>query len=67
VKYGVNSLVRPAAAFALLAASCPLWLVVRLGAVDSDEIPFRKHKIDLGRSETVSVADINQKTLTTDI
>ena len=31
-----------------------------LRAVGSNEIPFRKHTIDLGRSESVAVADINR-------
>jgi hypothetical protein len=36
------------------------WHVAGLKAVGSDEIPFRKHTIDLGRSESVTVADINR-------
>jgi hypothetical protein len=45
--------------FALVAATC-LWWNVRLKAAGSDEIPFRQQTIDLGRSESVTVADINR-------
>ena len=34
--------------------------MARVKAVGSEEIPFRKHTIDLGRSESATVADINQ-------
>jgi hypothetical protein len=37
-----------------------LWNAAPAGAVGSDEIPFRKQTIDLGRSESVTVADINR-------
>ncbi len=33
---------------------------VLLVAVGSDEIPFRKHTIDIGRSETCAIADVNR-------
>ena len=33
---------------------------VLLVAVGSDEIPFRKHTVDIGRSETCAVADVNR-------
>ena len=46
--------------FALVAATCLWWNVTGLKAAGSDEIPFRKQTIDLGRSESVTVADINQ-------
>jgi len=46
--------------FALAAATCLWWNVTGLKAAGSDEIPFRKQTIDLGRSESVTVADINQ-------
>ncbi|HEX4487931.1 MAG TPA: VCBS repeat-containing protein [Terriglobales bacterium] len=39
---------------------CILWNVASASAVGSDEIPFRKQNIDLGRSESVTVADINR-------
>jgi len=43
---------------------CLGWFTVHLWATGpgsgSDEIPFRKHMIDPGRSESVTVADINQ-------
>jgi hypothetical protein len=38
---------------------CFLGAVGLLWAVGSEEIPFRKHVIDLGRSETCAVADVN--------
>ena len=44
----------------LLAATTLVWRAAHLQAVGSDEIPFRKHTIDLGRSESVAVADINR-------
>ena len=44
----------------LVAATYLSWDVAGLKAVGSDEIPFRKHTIDLGRSESVTVADINR-------
>ena len=46
--------------FALVAATCVWWNVAGLKATGSDEIPFRKQTIDLGRSESVTVADINR-------
>ncbi|PYV21770.1 MAG: hypothetical protein DMG27_19895 [Acidobacteria bacterium] len=44
----------------LLAATTLVWRAAHLQAVGSDEIPFRKHTIDLGRSESVDAADINR-------
>lgn len=44
----------------LVVASFLLWRATRARASDSDEIPFRKHTIDVGRSESVTVADINR-------
>ena len=44
----------------LLAATTLVWRAAHLQAVGSDEIPFRKDTIDLGRSESVAVADINR-------
>lgn len=41
-------------AFAVLIAATVLL------AVGSDEIPFRKHTLDLGRSESCAVADVNR-------
>ena len=41
------------------AAFCFSWSVTTSKAAGSDEIPFRKQTIDLGRSESVAVADIN--------
>jgi hypothetical protein len=46
--------------FALVAATCLWWNVAGVKAAGSDEIPFRKQTIDLGRSESVTVADINR-------
>jgi len=37
-----------------------LWFIPRAGAQGSDEIPFRKHTIDLGPSETVAIVDMNR-------
>lgn len=37
-----------------------LWLVEWTGAAGSDEIPFLKHTIDLGRNESCAVADVNR-------
>src|SRR4029077_17358213 len=45
---------------ALVAAPYFAFRVASVRAVGSEEIPFRKHTIDLGRSESVTVADINQ-------
>ena len=36
------------------------WLVPRIEAQGSDEIPFRKQTIDLGPSETVAIVDLNR-------
>lgn len=36
------------------------WLAGRPVAAGNDEIPFRRHTIDLGSSETAEVADINR-------
>src|SRR5437762_13198206 len=44
----------------LLAATTLVWRAAHPQAVGSDEIPFRKHTIDLGRSESVAVADRNR-------
>jgi hypothetical protein len=41
------------------AAFCLSWNVTTSSAAGSEEIPFRKQTIDLGRSESVAVADIN--------
>ena len=43
----------------LVAASFLSWGATTVKATGSDEIQFRKQTIDLGRSETVTVADIN--------
>ncbi len=56
----VSTVLKGATLFALIATICLLWRVARVKAVGSEEIPFRKHTIDLGRSESVTVADINQ-------
>jgi hypothetical protein len=46
---------------ALLVAATPLlWFAGRGGAQGSGEIPFRKHTLDLGPSETVAIADVNR-------
>jgi hypothetical protein len=47
-------------AVALVAVGCLSREVPGLKANGSDEIPFGKHTIDLGRSESVTVADINK-------
>ena len=46
--------------FALVAATYLWWNAAGLKAAEADEIPFRKQTIDLGRSESVTVADINR-------
>ena len=47
--------------FALLViVASALWFIPRTGAQGSDEIPFRKHTIDLGPSETVAIVDMNR-------
>ena len=56
----VSTVLKGATLFALIATICLLWRVARVKAVGSEEIPFRKHTIDLGRSESVTVADVNQ-------
>lgn len=45
---------------ALIAAALLPSNLLRLQAASSDEILFRKQTIDLGRSESVTVADVNQ-------
>src|SRR5437868_2193587 len=57
---GRSTLVTGATFFALIAAMYLAWPSTRVKAVGSEEIPFRKHTIDLGRSESVTVADINK-------
>jgi hypothetical protein len=44
----------------LALAPCFVWLTGQLSAQGSDEIPFRKHTLDLGPSEAVAVADVNR-------
>jgi hypothetical protein len=44
----------------LILAPGSLWLAGRMMAQGSDEIPFRKHTLDLGQSEGVAVADVNR-------
>jgi len=39
---------------------CLLWLAPRVSAQGSNEIPFRKHTVDLGPSEAAAVADMNR-------
>ena len=47
--------------FALLVmGASALWFIPRTSAQGSDEIPFRKHTIDLGPSETVAIVDMNR-------
>jgi len=47
--------------FALLAiAASALWFIPQTQAQGSDEIPFRKHTVDLGPSETVAIVDMNR-------
>ncbi|MGD0006991.1 MAG: VCBS repeat-containing protein [Terriglobia bacterium] len=47
--------------FALLVmAASAVWFIPRTDAQGSDEIPFRKHTIDLGPSETVAIVDMNR-------
>jgi len=46
-------------ALVVMAASA-LWFIPRTEAQGSDEIPFRKHTIDLGPSETVAIVDMNR-------
>ena len=41
-------------------AASALWFIPRTDAQGSDEIPFRKHTIDLGPSETVAIVDLNR-------
>jgi hypothetical protein len=52
-------LVKGAIAFTVLAMASLWWTAERMKAAGSDEIPFRKHTIDLGRSESVAVTDVN--------
>ena len=51
---------RGGAVIVLIAATYLSSNLARLQAAGSDEIPFRKHTIDLGRSESVTVTDVNQ-------
>ena len=51
---------RGGAVIALIAATYLSSNLARLQAAGSDEIPFRKQTIDLGRSESVTVTDVNQ-------
>jgi hypothetical protein len=51
---------KPATALLLGIAICFSCSSTKLQAAASDEIAFRKQTIDLGRSETVAVADINR-------
>jgi FG-GAP-like repeat len=44
----------------LAVANLAVLFAMRTLAVGSDEIPFRKHTIDLGSSESCAVADVNQ-------
>jgi len=47
--------------FALLVmVASALWFIPHTEAQGSDEIPFRKHTIDLGPSETVAIVDMNR-------
>ena len=46
--------------FALVITASLLWCIPRAQAQGSDEIPFRKHTIDLGPSETVAIVDMNR-------
>jgi hypothetical protein len=55
----VSRLPKRVTALVLGAAFCLSGNVAKLKATGSDEIPFRKQTIDLGRSESVTVADIN--------
>jgi hypothetical protein len=50
----------PAALALCLFLAAWLWDTASFRGAGSGEIPFRKHTIDLGRSESVAVADINQ-------
>jgi len=54
------SLLNTGGLLVLVAVSWPLWRATHTSAADSEEIPFRKHTIDVGRSESVTVADVNQ-------
>ena len=56
----ISPLAKRSTALLLGAAFCLLCNATTLKATGSDEIPFRKQTIDLGRSESVAVADINQ-------
>jgi hypothetical protein len=56
----VSLFARGGIAVALVAVGCLSREVPGLKANRSDEISFRKHTIDLGRSESVTVADINK-------
>src|SRR5579859_3112520 len=53
---------RPPSALALCVAglACLLSFGSSMRAQGSPEIPFRKHTLDLGPSETVAVADVNR-------
>jgi hypothetical protein len=56
----LSSAARGGAVIVLIAATYLSSNLARLQAAGSDEIPFRKHTIDLGRSESVTVTDVNQ-------
>lgn len=55
----VSSTTKRSITSTLVAASLLSWGAATVKATGSDEIQFRKQTIDLGRSETVTVADIN--------
>jgi hypothetical protein len=56
----ISPLAKRSTALILWAAICLSWNVMTSKATGSDEIPFRKQTIDLGRSESVAVTDINR-------
>ena len=55
----VSSTTKRSITSTLVAASLLSWGAATVKATGSDEIQFRKQTIDLGRSESVTVADIN--------
>ena len=55
----VSSTTKRSITSTLVAASLLSWGAATVKATGSDEIQFRKQTIDLGRSETVTVTDIN--------
>ena len=55
----VSSTTKRSITSTLVAVSFLSWGAATVKATGSDEIQFRKQTIDLGRSETVTVADIN--------